>query len=66
MLLERVRGAVTAPALLLREDGNWGPHAPRMAGYAVVVLLLAVQLRDDLAEEALPYAQAVLRRAEPH
>ncbi|WP_019585236.1 hypothetical protein [Deinococcus apachensis] len=60
-LLERVRGAFTAPRSLL-EDGGWAYPAPRHAGYAVAVLSLAVQFGDARAEAALVYAQAVLRR----
>lgn len=65
LLLERVRCDLQAPMSLLREDGHWGPRAPRMAAYAVAALTLAVALGDVKAEAPLIYAQAVLRRADP-
>lgn len=64
-LLERVRGSFTAPASLLREGGGWASPAPRMAGYAVAVLTLAVAMGDQTAEEPLRYAGAVMRRVSP-
>ncbi len=62
-LLERVRSALTAPTSLLREDGRWASPAPRMAGYAVAVLTLAVAMGDSEAEGPLRYVGAVMRRS---
>lgn len=62
-LLDRLRSGM-GPASLLREDGRWGPVAPRMAAYAVAALTLAVAMGDKQAEGPLRYAGAVMRRGE--
>ncbi|WP_019584700.1 hypothetical protein [Deinococcus apachensis] len=53
----------TTPVSLLREDGRWHQNRERVARYAVAVLTLAVQLRDEGAEGPLRYAKAVLAGA---
>ncbi|MDV6376232.1 hypothetical protein [Deinococcus arenicola] len=63
LLLGRVRSG-QGPASLLREDGRWGPVAPRQAAYAVAALTLAVAMGDGMADGPLRYAGAVARRGE--
>lgn len=63
-LLDRLRSGM-GPTSLLREDGRWGPVAPRMAAYAVAALTLAVAMGDSEAEGPLRYAGAVMRRPGP-